>query len=256
MTAGARSSSLYSSPYIGCAGWSVPATVRARFPPTGTQLERYAAVLPAVEINTSFYRPHKPETYARWRDSVPERFRFAVKMPRTITHHARLHDIDTLLVRFLDEVGNLHDKLGCLLVQLPPSLAFDAGRVAAFFERLRAAASVPVVCEPRHASWFSEAAGATLSRFRIARVVADPPAVPQAMDIAHVESAVAGDIVYVRLHGAPVIYHSRYEEPALDRLAQAFEHHRQAGRQVWCIFDNTASGAAMPNALSLLTRTG
>jgi uncharacterized protein YecE (DUF72 family) len=60
----------------------------------------------------------------------------------------------------------------------------------------------------------------------------------------------------VRLHGAPVIYHSNYEDDALDRLAGAFEKHRQAGRQAWCIFDNTASGAAMPNALSLLARTG
>ena len=62
MTEDARLPSLY----IGCAGWSVPGTVRAQFPSAGTQLERYAAVLPAVEINTSFYRPHKPETYGKW----------------------------------------------------------------------------------------------------------------------------------------------------------------------------------------------
>lgn len=243
-------------PYIGCAGWSVPATVRERFPDSGSQLERYAAVLPAVEINTSFYRPHKPETYARWRDSVPERFRFAVKLPRAITHHARLQGIDEALARFLGEVGNLRDKLGCLLVQLPPSLAFEATRVGAFFDRLCGATGVPVVCEPRHPSWFGTPADAMLARYRIARVVADPPAVPQAMDVAHVDEATAGNTVYVRLHGAPVMYHSRYEEEMLDRLAAALERHRQAGRQVWCIFDNTASGAAIPNALSLLARSG
>ena len=73
---------------IGCAGWSIHKDAAAAFPVEGSHLERYARVFPAVEINSSFYRPHKPETYARWADSVPDGFRFAVKVPRAITHGA------------------------------------------------------------------------------------------------------------------------------------------------------------------------
>jgi uncharacterized protein YecE (DUF72 family) len=235
-------------PYIGCAGWSISSVVQDTFPHTGSHLERYAAVLPAVEINTSFYRPHKPETYARWRDSVPDDFRFSVKMPRAITHHARLREVDALLARFIEEAGHLGGKLGCILVQLSPSLTFDAVHASAFFALLRRASNTAIVCEPRHSSWFDEEAVALLGEFGIARVVADPLPVPQA------SPAIMLDIVYVRLHGSPRIYHSRYEQTYLDHLALECAQHLQAGRTVWCVFDNTASGAALPNALSLLNR--
>src|SRR5881397_2217283 len=109
---------------VGCAGWGLHKDVASRFPPDGSQLERYAAVFPAVEINSSFYRPHQPQTYARWAASVPEAFRFSVKLPRTITHDAKLRGIDELLDRFAREAGELGPKLGCVLVQLPPSGAF------------------------------------------------------------------------------------------------------------------------------------
>lgn len=244
-----RQNTVTIKPLIGCAGWSVPSTVSEHFPDAGSHLERYAVVLPAVEINTSFYRPHKPETYARWRDSVPEHFRFSVKMPRTITHDARLRDIEPLLMRFLNEVAHLQEKLGCLLVQLPPTLAFDSSAATAFFTLLRAATPVPLACEPRHVTWFCTAAAELLAHFRVARVMADPPAMQ------HATAAIDVDIAYVRLHGSPVIYHSRYADDYLANVAQELARHAYAGRQAWCIMDNTASGAAMPNALSLLEAT-
>ena len=237
-----------SRPYIGCAGWSISSAAQDAFPCEGSHLERYAAVLPAVEINTSFYRPHKPETYARWRDSVPDDFRFSVKMPRTITHEARLRNIDTLLARFLYEASHLGDKLGCILVQLPPSLAFDVSTAWSFFDLLKRSSHVAIACEPRHRSWFGSEAVALLGEFGIARVDADPA------PVAHATPAIAVDTVYIRLHGSPQIYHSPYEERDLDSLAYEIEGHREAGRTVWCVFDNTASGAALPNALSLLKR--
>ena len=91
--------------HIGCAGWSLPRAAHAHFPPQGSHLERYAAVLSAVEINSSFYRPHRPETYARWRASVPPAFRFSVKEPRRITNELRLRDADEPLARLLGEAG-------------------------------------------------------------------------------------------------------------------------------------------------------
>jgi uncharacterized protein YecE (DUF72 family) len=104
---------------IGTAAWSIPKEHAAPFPAIGSHLERYGAVLNAVEIKSSFYRPHRTVIYERWVASVPEGFRFAVKVPKAITHECRLKDVDDLLDRFLSEVSGLGPKLGPLLVQLP-----------------------------------------------------------------------------------------------------------------------------------------
>jgi uncharacterized protein YecE (DUF72 family) len=234
--------------FIGCAGWSLPRAVHEYFPAEGSHLERYASVFPAVEINTSFYRPHRPDTYVRWRNSVPDAFRFCVKVPRKMTHELRLKNVDDELQRFLAEVSHLEQKLGCLLVQLPPSLRFDPPSVESFFDKLRAATNAAVVCEPRHVSWFEAAASELLTAFGIARVSADPPAVDDDT------TAINAETMYVRLHGSPVIYHSVYSEEYLARLASNLARRHGAGHAAWCIFDNTASGAALPNALSLLAR--
>ncbi len=142
---------------IGTAGWSVPSRYAAEVPPGGSHLERYARRLNAVEINSSFYRPHQHKTYARWAQSTPPGFRFAVKVPKAITHESRLADCGARLDRFVAEVAGLGDKLGVLLVQLPPSLAFRESIADAFFDALRARTGVAVALEPRHASWFAPA---------------------------------------------------------------------------------------------------
>jgi uncharacterized protein YecE (DUF72 family) len=229
---------------IGCAGWSIPKEHAAQFPAEGTHLERYARRLPAVEVNSSFYRPHRPETYARWAASTPDGFRFAVKVPREITHTRRLREADEPLERFLAETGALGEKLGPLLVQLPPSLQFAAAAAEAFFGGLRDRFAGSVACEPRHPTWFTPEVDALLTRFQVGRVAADPALVPAA-------AAPGGwsGLVYYRLHGSPEIYYSRYPEAYLDGLAGALA--RSGG---WCIFDNTAAGEATANALGLLAR--
>src|ERR1700760_2293664 len=121
---------------VGCAGWALPKEHAARFPSDGSHLQRYAARLPAVEINSSFYKPHRPATYARWAAAVPAGFRFAVKLPRVITHDQRLANAADPLSRFLSETAALGSRLGPLLVQLPPSLAFQDSVAGAFFHDL------------------------------------------------------------------------------------------------------------------------
>lgn len=237
-------------PLIGCAGWSLPRSERDHFPETGSLLERYASRFPAVEINSSFHRPHRPSTYARWSASVPEGFRFSVKVPKAITHGLRLQGAEILLEMFLTESAGLGERLGCLLVQLPPSLSFEPGVAAAFFEALRSRSPVPVACEPRHASWFTPEAEEILIAFEVARVAADPARVPAAG-----EPGGWPDLIYFRLHGSPRIYYSAYEEEYLDSLASRLTDHAAAGRPAWCIFDNTVLGAATGNALDLLLKT-
>jgi uncharacterized protein YecE (DUF72 family) len=235
--------------FIGTAGWSLPRAEQPRFPGDGTHLERYARVLRGTEINASFYRPLRPALYAKWAAAVPGDFRFAVKVPKSITHERRLLDCEELLAAFLDEVAALGGKLGPLLVQLPPSLAYDASLAGAFFAVLRALHDGPVALEPRHATWFTDHAAALLAEYALARVAADPARVP--------EAAVPGgwrDLAYFRLHGSPRIYWSRYDAAWIDALAAQVIAATQAAREVWCIFDNTASSSALPNALDLVER--
>ena len=233
---------------LGCAGWNVPKEHAARFPDTGSHLERYAHRFPAVEINSSFYRPHRPATYTRWAASVPAGFRFAVKVPREITHFGRLADPEEPLDRFLAECGALGEALGPLLVQLPPSLAFEDASVAPFFAALRERFTGDVVCEPRHPSWFRPEAEQVLFQHRVARVAADPAVVPSAAQPGGWDG-----LAYYRLHGSPRVYYSAYPEPYLAALADRL---REAGHSapVWCIFDNTAQGAATGDALTVIGR--
>ncbi|PWC33430.1 DUF72 domain-containing protein [Azospirillum sp. TSO35-2] len=235
---------------IGTAGWGIPKLSAPAFPPDGPHLARTARVMPMTEVNSSFYRPHKPDTWARWAASTPPGFRFAVKLPKAISHQARLADANAALDRFLAEAGHLGDRFGPLLVQLPPSLRLDTAVADAFFTALRARFAGDVVCEPRHASWFGEAGEALLTAHRVARVAADPAPVPAAA-----EPGGWDGLRYWRLHGSPVMYRSAYEPAVLDALAERFRA-EAAARPVWCVFDNTADFHAVDDALAMLDRLG
>ncbi len=231
---------------VGVAGWSIPKQHSDAFPEEGTHLERYAQRFSAVEINSSFYRPHRPQTYARWAAAVPADFRFAVKMPREITHRHKLVDTAELLERCMSEASALGEKLGPVLVQLPPSLRFVQANVVAFMETLRARFDGAVVCEPRHESWFTNDVDKTLARYCIARVASDPALVPRA--------AVPGGwmgLTYRRLHGSPEMYYSAYDAATIAGTAKAMRTEAHEAGERWCIFDNTARGEATANALSL-----
>jgi uncharacterized protein YecE (DUF72 family) len=173
---------------------------------------------------------------------VGPEFRFSVKTPRTITHELELREVGLPWARFVAEVSELGDRLGPILVQLPPSLAFDPEVAARFFQLAVEATPAPLVLEARHPSWFADAVDPLLRLYRVSRVRADPP-----------QGGVwrpgsADPIEYVRLHGSPVKYYSPYPDEVLERLAAEL-----AARdwEVWCIFDNTALGAAIPDAIKL-----
>ena len=231
---------------VGTAGWSLPRAVQDAFGAGGSHLARYATRFPVAEINSSFHRPHKRSLYEKWAASVPGEFRFCAKLPRTITHERRLVDCGERLDAFLEQAGGLGARLACLLVQLPPSFAFDADAAAAFLELLRSRFAGAVALEPRHASWFTPEADALLRGCRVARVLADP--------VRHDAGRWPGGwpgLVYLRLHGAPRVYYSSYEAPVLQALAKRLRLAEREGAECWCIFDNTASGAAAGDALAL-----
>jgi uncharacterized protein YecE (DUF72 family) len=230
---------------IGTAGWSIPRGVGDRCPAPGQHLERYGRVFRGAEINSSFYRWHAPATYAKWARLTPDPFQFAVKMPRLITHDLRLRRVRLPLERFLGEIAGLGQKCGPLLVQLPPSFEFDCRVANTFFDLLRARHAGPVACEPRHPSWFTRVANACLVARQVARVATDPTSISGADS----PGAWPG-LIYYRLHGSPRKYWSRYTAEYIGALARSLA---QGPPEVaaWCIFDNTASGAALENAWEL-----
>jgi uncharacterized protein YecE (DUF72 family) len=238
---------------IGTAGWNIPRASGERFPGDGTHLDRYSRVLNAAEINSSFHRPHAREIYRRWAAAVPPSFRFSVKVPRTLTHDCGLRSrrglrISDLLDDFVGQIAGLGRKLGPLLVQLPPSLAFDRRSAGGFFDRLRQRHRGAIVCEPRHESWFSGAAERLLVANRVARVATDPTTLPSARGPGGFTR-----LAYFRLHGSPRKYWSRYALESIDAWARQIAV-LPAATEIWCIFDNTASGAAIENALELAAR--
>jgi uncharacterized protein YecE (DUF72 family) len=230
--------------HVALAGWSIRAEQSALFDANGSHLQRYASRFDAVEINSSFYGAHQQKTYVRWAESVPAHFRFSVKMPKWLTHERCLQDTGEELTRFLGEISGLGSKLGCLLVQLPPGLAYDPRTVETFFAALRARHRGLVVCEPRHPTWFTGAADRRLAAHGVARVAADPSCGEDGD-----RPSGSDRVAYFRLHGTPVMYQSSYSSDYLSALAGDLR--KINGRPVWCVFDNTARGAATENALEL-----
>jgi uncharacterized protein YecE (DUF72 family) len=231
--------------HIGTAGCSIPKQYAAEFPSAGTHLFRYSQNLNCTEINSSFYRSHRFTTWAKWADSVPNDFRFSVKAPKTITHEASLACSREQLRNFLAEAQTLDRKLGPILFQLPPKSAFNASIAHTFLTMFRDQYSCPAVFEPRHPTWFSAEADYLLQQFQIARVAADPAPVQAA--------AIPGGwdkLIYYRLHGSPRMYYSEYTESFLRSTAVTIAL-QQKSADVWCIFDNTASGAALGDAQNL-----
>ncbi len=235
--------------FVGTAGWSLPRAEQARFASEGTHLMRYAQTFTGVEINSSFYRPHAFQVYSRWAAATPDAFRFSVKMPKTITHEKRLLDCEELLCAFLDQVDGLRERLGCILIQLPPSFEFDASLAGAFLEVFRALYDGPAALEPRHPQWLTRDASRLLLDYDVARVAADPARVPAAAAPGGTQS-----LAYFRLHGSPRMYWSRYDDQFLDSLSTQIASAAREAKAVWCIFDNTASGSATPNALHVAAR--
>jgi uncharacterized protein YecE (DUF72 family) len=226
---------------VGLAGWSNPPAKRLERDPEQTHLSYYAAHFPCVEINSSFYRPHQSSTYRRWRDETATLFRFSVKMPRSVTHEGHLKRCATEVARFYEDIAALQPKLAVVLVQLPPSLEFNGRTVRTFFGSVPRLRGTKVVCEPRHASWFTSAAENALRDATVSRVAADPARCPGAEAPGGVRR-----FAYFRWHGSPRLYYSKYSEAQLAAFAATVRKTKAA--ETWCIFDNTARHAAWDDA--------
>jgi uncharacterized protein YecE (DUF72 family) len=230
---------------VGLAGWSNPPETRGSRGEGQSHLAHYAAHFSSVEINSSFYRPHQSATYARWREETPESFRFAVKMPRSVTHDSHLKRCGAEVERFYDAISALRPKLAAVLVQLPPSLEFNGRTVRSFFKSVPRIRGTKVVCEPRHPSWFTDAAEGALRDARVSRVAADPVRCPGAD-----APGGARRFAYFRWHGSPHLYYSKYADEQLAAFAAMVR--KAKANETWCVFDNTARHAAWDDALKFM----
>jgi uncharacterized protein YecE (DUF72 family) len=229
---------------VGLAGWSNPPGKRNDRGAEQSHLSYYAQHFSCVEINSSFYRTHKTATYARWRNETPEKFRFSLKMPKSITHESHLKRCTGEVERFYDDITHLQPKLAVVLIQLPPALEFDGRSVRAFFKRAPGLSGTVVACEPRHASWFSKAADEVLRDAGVSRVAADP-----ARHAGAELPAGMRRFAYFRWHGSPHIYYSKYTDTQIASFAATAKS--SPASETWCVFDNTARYAAWDDALLL-----
>jgi uncharacterized protein YecE (DUF72 family) len=235
--------------YVGTTGWSFPRSMSYCILGTGSNLSRYSRVFDAVEVRSSFRPQPSAETFAAWADAVADNFRFSVAVPEAILHSAWDDEAHTALAMFLSALAGLGEKLGVLLLQFPRSPGFDRQRAGAFMEALRSLHLGAVACDPRHPSWFSHEARTLLAEHDVAMVATDPPH----RDCPVEKLTASGAIGYMRLRGGP--------RPASwtcspERLSSLSAELSALSRQVpvWCIFDSIANGAAIANALDLLSR--
>jgi uncharacterized protein YecE (DUF72 family) len=263
---------------IGISGWTY-APWRSVFYPKGLrqkeELEYAAGKLSSIEINGSFYSLQRPESYLSWRERTPEGFVFAVKGGRFITHMKKLADVEAPLANFFASGPlALGEKLGPVLWQLPPTLGFDAQRLADFFDLLprtttqaaelgarhdervdgrsflEVGSDRPIrhALEIRHGSFLDPAFVALLREHDIALVVADTagkwPLIRE----------VTSDFAYVRLHGDTELYASGYSDKALDEWATLLRGWAEGGADVYAYFDNDMKVRAPFDAMALAER--
>ncbi|MRI83137.1 MAG: DUF72 domain-containing protein [Nitratiruptor sp.] len=219
--------------YIGTAGWTIPKAWAHLFPGPGTHLARYARRFPITEINRTFYTLPQATTFQRWYGQTPPHFRFSVKMPRAITHEARL-DPAAPIEPFFQRIAYLREKLYGVLIQLPPSLPFDPATLKAFIQRINRLFTGHLFIEPRHPSWLD----CPCEELGLFWVLADP-GLPWPLQV---------QLPYLRFHGTPKRYYSAYDVAYLHQVAAYLRRFPEGV----VIFDNTASGAAIGNALELM----
>jgi uncharacterized protein YecE (DUF72 family) len=236
---------------IGTSGWSYRHWLGVFYPEDlkpAKFLEFYTQHFDCVELNASFYRLPNEKTVESWVKRTPPEFRFCLKLSRLITHQKHLVAVEDPLETFFDRFRPLEEaqKLGPLLVQLPPSLRFDAAVVEDFFALLsRRHSEHRFALEVRHGSWFADEALEMLERHRIAFVIAHSGGrFPY-------HEAVTTDFVYLRFHGPGELYASNYPDEMLREYAEKIANWQREGLDVWVFFNNDVGGYAVENAVRL-----
>lgn len=230
---------------IGTSGWHYNDWPGLFYPadlPKRKWLQYYAEHFDTVEINNTFYRQPKPETFTNWHKQVPKNFLYTVKANRFITHIKRLKDAEEPLERFLEGALLLKKNLGPILYQLPPSFHKDLDRLQRFLKVLPK--KQIAVFEFRHESWFSKDAYQLLREFNAGFCIHDMPGM-------EVPQIVTSNVIYVRFHGPTGRYQGNYSKSALQGWANWIKDNLKNKKAIFAYFNNDYNAYAVYNAKQL-----
>ena len=238
---------MVSKAYIGTSGWNYKSRREDFYGDTPQKqwLRFCAERFSSIEVNGTFYRLQEKSTYKKWRDETPERFVFAIKGHRYVTHNKKLLDVEEPVIRCRESASPLGERLAAVVWQLPASLKKNIERLEEFVTNLRHWNSTRHAIEFRHKTWFDDEVAECLKRNQVAVCMSDAPDWPM-------REEVTTDLVYIRLHGHTRKYASSYSKPALRKWAMRIQRWLKENRAVHVYFDNDAEGAAPKNALTLL----
>ena len=230
---------------IGCSGWNYRHW-RERFYPKDLPQRRwfdfYAEHFDTVEINNSFYRLPKAETFEAWRRQAPPGFCYAVKANRFLTQAKKLKDCAEPLARMMAPFRALGDRLGPILYQLPPHFRINLERLDEFLALVPK--DVTNVFEFRDPTWYVDETVALLEQHGASFCVHD-------MKGSATERIAVGAAAYVRFHGGTGKYRGRYADKVLHSWTDWLVEQAEAGRAVWCYFNNDIDAHATDDALTL-----
>jgi uncharacterized protein YecE (DUF72 family) len=231
---------------IGCSGFSYRHW-RGRFYPEDIPQRKWFAYyqrhFDTVEMNVTFYRLPKKDSFKRWYRETPEDFVFSIKGSRFITHLKRLKDVDSEVKNFFDTVSVLKEKLAVILWQFPPKMELNIDRLSGFMELIK---PYPVknTFEFRHISWITPEVTRVLKDNNCSYCMADWPEFNKILPI-------TADFVYIRRHGKSGSYNTCYSMDELKRDATEIKKYLKKGLQVFAYFNNDANAYAPKNALEL-----
>ncbi|MBS1662749.1 MAG: DUF72 domain-containing protein [Bacteroidetes bacterium] len=227
--------------WLGTSGLVLPVPNKNHFPKEyqkGTRLTYYASLFNSIEINSSFYKIPKPDTFAKWAAEVPQDFRFTVKLHQSITHAPNLNYPPENLTRFLHAAAQLRDKRGCLLIQFPASI--KSNHLESLENLLHAITHIDntwkIAVEFRHNSWYHPATTALLDRFKATLVLHDMPA-------SKILTPNNPPFTYLRFHGPAGDYKGGYTTSTLEEYAKLIKEWQNAGKEVYVYFNNTIGDA-------------
>lgn len=222
--------------HIGTSGWSYKHWKEVWYPaklPSTRWLPWYAERFSTTEINGSFYRLPSAETVEKWTEQVPPGFLFCPKMSRYLTHMKKLRDPEEPLERFFGVFAPMKAKMGPVLLQLPPMLAFHYDIVEHFFRLLQKSyGDYEFVIEVRHPTWMEEDCFTLMAKYNIGFVIS------HSADEFPYSEVITARNVYVRFHGPAELYASSYSDEMLKRYALLFRKWAREGHEVWAYFNN------------------
>ncbi len=235
--------------FIGTSGWSYKHWKEIFYPldlKSTEWLLYYTKTFSITEINSSFYHLPKKETVENWVKKVPDNFLFCPKMSKYLTHFKRLNEPEEPLERFFEIFEPMKNKMGPVLVQLPPTLKFNYDVVENFYTVLKKKyREYSFAMEVRHATWMEEESLTLMTKYDMAFVISQ-----SGKRFPYAETVTAKNI-YVRFHGPKELYASDYDDETLQKFAALFKQWKKEGHTIWVFFNNDIFGYAIKNGITL-----